>query len=373
MDDTRVITTTITLPLISRDLNDFGRPGVWIEVDPDVAETMGAFEETAVAATNILDHTDATEYFETVARLLIEQLRQGAAPWQRPRPAGRRFMPFNPMTGRSYRGVNAIWLLTSGYDDPRWLTEAQASQRGAQIRPGEKGTQIQCWIMSGADPIRFLSNIHPIRGEINVAPPPIVHFERPRLRIETLYNAEQIDGLTPLECWTVPRRKRHQFAERLLQNSGARILHTACDHAVYQPSKDSILMPDRTRYASIDAYFTAALLQLAHWTAAPGRLHRDIAHPFGSVAYAREELRAIIATMRVANDMSLGHDPTALASYSQAWIKLLHNDPKEIFRAAQGATAIADMLSDFAFLLPGGRGGLAPPARRRAVANAHKD
>ena len=37
-------------PLVSRDLADFGVPGVWVEVDPDTAEEMGAFEETAVSA-----------------------------------------------------------------------------------------------------------------------------------------------------------------------------------------------------------------------------------------------------------------------------------------------------------------------------------
>jgi hypothetical protein len=34
---------------ISQDLADFGTPGVWVEVDPETAEQMGAFEETAVS------------------------------------------------------------------------------------------------------------------------------------------------------------------------------------------------------------------------------------------------------------------------------------------------------------------------------------
>ncbi len=41
--------------IVSRDLADFGTRGVWIEVDPDVAEEMGAFEETAVSAADAED------------------------------------------------------------------------------------------------------------------------------------------------------------------------------------------------------------------------------------------------------------------------------------------------------------------------------
>ena len=44
------ITTIETRLIISRDLADLGQPGVWVEVDPDLAEEMGAFEETAVTA-----------------------------------------------------------------------------------------------------------------------------------------------------------------------------------------------------------------------------------------------------------------------------------------------------------------------------------
>lgn len=46
----RRITTIITMPILSRDIVDIGRPGVLVEVDPDVAEQMGAFPETALSA-----------------------------------------------------------------------------------------------------------------------------------------------------------------------------------------------------------------------------------------------------------------------------------------------------------------------------------
>jgi antirestriction protein ArdC len=53
-------------------------------------------------------------FHEVVAEKLIEQLKQGTAPWQMPWKAGDGggMMPFNPTTGKRYKGINAIHLLS---------------------------------------------------------------------------------------------------------------------------------------------------------------------------------------------------------------------------------------------------------------------
>ena len=72
------------------------------------------------------------------------------------------------------------------------------------------------------------------------------------------------------------------------------------------------------------------------------RLNRDIAHPFGSEGYAKEELRAEIASMILGDELGIGHDPGQHAAYVGSWIKVLENDPLEIFRAAADAERIQD-------------------------------
>jgi len=52
------ITRVESMPFVSRDLGDFGLPGVWVEVDPDEAEQMGAFEETALSAADVQEAED---------------------------------------------------------------------------------------------------------------------------------------------------------------------------------------------------------------------------------------------------------------------------------------------------------------------------
>jgi hypothetical protein len=42
-------------PIVTRDLADFALPGVVVEVDPDEAEALGAFEETALSDADAWD------------------------------------------------------------------------------------------------------------------------------------------------------------------------------------------------------------------------------------------------------------------------------------------------------------------------------
>jgi hypothetical protein len=67
---------------------------------------------------------------------------------------------------------------------------------------------------------------------------------------------------------------------------------------------------------------------------APARLNRNLSDPFGSIGYAREELRAEIASMIVGSELGIGYDPGQHAAYSASWIKILEDQPLEIFRAA---------------------------------------
>ena len=80
-----------------------------------------------------------------VAEKLIDQLERGTAPWQKPWAAGESYLPYNPTTGKTYKGINSLQLLSEERADPRWLTYKQAQAEGAQVRRGEKGTLVQYW------------------------------------------------------------------------------------------------------------------------------------------------------------------------------------------------------------------------------------
>ncbi len=279
-------------------------------------------------------------FHETVAERLIQQLKEGTAPWQKPwnpgDPSG--FLPINPTTEKRYKGINALYLLSQGRSDPRWMTYKQAAAAGAQVLKGEKGIPVQYWKFTEQQ-TKLNDNGKPILDadgkpvKINVA------LERPRVFFATVFNAGQIDGLPPIERkprdWDAIER-----AEHILSGSGASIQHAEANRAFYRSATDSIHLPDKSQFPSADNYYATALHELGHWTGHPSRLDRDLAHPFGSEGYAREELRAEIASMIVGDELGIGHDPGQHAAYVNSWIQALEDDPLEIFRAAADAEKI---------------------------------
>lgn len=288
-----------------------------------------------------------TEYAQEVAAKIIQQLQQGTAPWQKPWKPGELSMPYNASTGKEYRGINSLWLYMQGHGDPRWMTYNQAADAGAQVRKGQKGTKIVYWKFYDEQKATD-ANGKPILDE-NGKPTTIrVELERPRAFHAVVFNAEQIDGLPALEPKQIGSEpERHARAEAILSNSGASIQHVAGNRAFYQPSTDSITLPERSQFDAADGYYATALHELGHWTGHPSRLDRDLAHPFGSEGYAREELRAEIASLMLGERLEIGHDPGQHAAYVASWVKALQDDPREIFRAAADAEKIAAFLIGF--------------------------
>jgi len=286
-------------------------------------------------------------FHEVVAEKLIEQLKAGTAPWQRPWEPGEpnAYLPMNPTTGKRYKGINAIHLMAQGRSDGRWMTYKQAAAVGAQVRKGEKGTPVQYWKFS-EEQNKVDENGRPVLNAKGEPVKETVQLERPRVFFATVFNAEQIDGLPPIQkqeqTWNAIDR-----AEHILKASGASITHAPGDRAFYRPATDSIHLPDRGQFPSADNYYATALHELGHWTGHPSRLDRDLAHPFGSEGYAKEELRAEIASMIVGDELGIGHDPGQHAAYVGSWIKALQDEPLEVFRAAADAEKIHDYVLAF--------------------------
>jgi putative DNA primase/helicase len=81
-----------------------------------------------------------------------------------------------------------------------------------------------------------------------------------------------------------------------------------------------------------------------HWTGHPDRLDRDLSNPFGSAGYAREELRAEIASLIVGSELAIGYDPSGHAGYVDDWVQILTDTPKEILYASADAERISEYI-----------------------------
>ena len=286
---------------------------------------------------------DTTKPFhETVAEKLIEQLKAGTAPWQRPWQAGEPggLRPGQPDDRQALPGHQRHPPLSQGRADPRWMTYRQAAALGAQVRKGEKGTPIQYWKFSEEQRQDGRARQARARCARRAGQGRPVQLERPRVFIATVFNAAQIDGLPPVERkardWNAVER-----AEQLLQASGAMIAmasrtgrSTACRRTA---------STCRTR-----AQFGAADDLLRHRAARARPLR--LATRRGSVATSRIPLAAPATPGRncapklpaccSATSWGIGHDPGQHAAYVGSWIKALQDDPLEMFRAAADAEKI---------------------------------
>jgi antirestriction protein ArdC/phage/plasmid primase-like uncharacterized protein len=280
-------------------------------------------------------------FHEVVADNLIAQLKEGTAPWQKPWNPGApgAALPMNPTTGKRYRGINAIHLMAQGHGDQRWMTYKQATAANAQVRKGEKGTLVQYWKFN-EERVKRNEDGSIVIGKDDKPVKEVVQLERPKVFNAVVFNAEQIDGLPPQALRQDKSWNSIDRAEEILKASGADIRHDQQDRAFYRPSTDSIHLPQKEAFPSADRYYATALHELGHWTGNAKRLDRDLAHPFGSEGYAKEELRAEISSMILGDELGIGHDPSQHVAYVKSWIKALQDDPLEIFRAAADAEKI---------------------------------
>lgn len=283
-----------------------------------------------------------------VAEKLIEQLKAGTAPWQKPWGSSNLptfELPYNAVTGNRYKGINTMSLLIADYQDPRWMTFNQAASQDWKVKKGEKGSLIQFVKLTDFLTKRDEQGKPVLDGDGK--PQKVqVKLSKPIITSAWVFNAAQVDGLEPLKQpeiadlgWDPLER-----AEKLITSSGAAIEHKAGDRAFYSPFRDQITMPLREQFNAPDKYYATLLHELGHWTGHTSRLDRSIMNKFGTEDYAREELRAEIASLLIGQELRIGHDPGQHTAYVESWIKMLTDTPFEIHAAAADAEKILGYL-----------------------------
>ncbi len=300
------------------------------------------------------DRPTLRDFRQEVTDNIVQMLARGVAPWQKPWEPGASSLgiPLNPTSERAYRGGNAVHLMATslqrGYEDPRWMTYKQASDNGWQVRRGEKGTQIEYWETKEASDKTQPSPTDG-RGEASTANGTNASTEKSRFihRVYTVFNAQQMDGIPPHAPKQHTTFEAVQAGEQILNNSSANISHDQADRAFYSRSQDSIHLPPKGAFKDAAGYYGTALHELAHWTGHPSRLDRSTltaSYRFGDVNYAKEELRAELASVFLAAQRGIPHDPGQHAAYVNSWIGALKRDKNEIFRAAHDASKATDFI-----------------------------
>lgn len=276
----------------------------------------------------------ARDNYEAVTARIIEALEKGVCPWHKPWASEY----YNGKTGHRYRGLNVPVLAVSGFSDPRWMTYRQAQEMGGNVRKGEKGTTVMFWKLMKAK-----EDGTQAEGEKTKVFPVIKTY--------TVFNVEQIDGLTLPPVRTFEHQPLEE-AEALVQAMPKRpgIEHGG-QRAFYSPSRDFVGMPTPESFESPEAYYSTLFHELTHSTGHSSRVDRftaaDYTAKFGSEPYAKEELVAEMgaAFLRAACGIETAPEMDNSAAYIHGWLSVLKNDRRLLVNAAAQAQKAADFIT----------------------------
>ena len=283
------------------------------------------------------------DIYQEITDQIVSALETGVRPWHQPWNAahmeGRVALPLRH-NGVAYRGVNALalWMqaMAKGYAAPVWMTFRQALALGANVRKGEKGS-----LVVYADKI--------IRTETNGETGEESEHAIPFMKGYTVFNAEQIDGLSDLyyakPAPSTPTIQRIGRVEGFFAATGVLVRHGG-NRAYYSVSTDHVQMPPIESFRDAGAYYATLGHETTHWTKHPTRLDRDFGRKrWGDEGYAMEELVAELGAAFISADLELTPElRDDHASYIEHWLKVLKSDPRAIFAAASHAQRAADFL-----------------------------
>ncbi len=289
------------------------------------------------------DPTPRANLYDEVTARIVAELEAGRFPWVQPwgRASGGGAipgLPRNALTARNYSGVNVLILwgavIEHGYPSQSWLTFRQAREAGGAVRKGEKGVTVVY-----AD--RFTPEAEKQRARASGEDARTIPF----LKRFTVFNVAQCEGLRAglaSDPAPLPEREIVPLAEEVIAASGVDF-RIGGEKAYYVPSADYVQVPPQPAFFEQINYYRTALHELTHATGHASRLARNLLNPFGSKDYAREELIAEMGSAFLC--AALGIVPTVRhADYLGAWLEVLREDNRAIFRAASAASKAADWL-----------------------------
>lgn len=281
------------------------------------------------------------DLYETVTQRIVAELGAGRVPWVQPWGSdggADTALPRNAFTGRNYSGINILILwdavIENGWPTQGWLTFRQALNAGGSVRRGERGTTVVY-----AD--RFTPKGEAERAAREGGEARSVAF----LKSFTVFNVAQCEGLRPgLGHDPAPLAERQivPVAEAVIAASGVDF-RIGGAKAFYVPSEDYVQVPPQPAFFQQIDYYRTCLHELTHATGHVTRLDRKLMNGLGAKDYGREELIAEMGSAFLC--AALGIVPTVRhADYLGAWLDILKEDNRAIFRAASAASRAADWL-----------------------------
>ena len=268
--------------------------------------------------------------YEMVTSKIIEQLRAGIIPWDKPwtgTPDG----AYNRISKKPYSLLNQMLLKHSG----EYATFAQWTDCGGKIKKGAKSEIVVFWKQYQKKETETDSDGNETET--------VKTF--PILRYIPVFHISQVEGVEPLKIELHENIKDitgDDIITDYVNREGLKFETVKSNRAYYSPMTDSISIPLFEQFKNAAEYYSTAYHELTHSTMTASRCNRKNENAnaaFGSEDYSKEEL---IAEIGAANLMNIAKIETASTfrnsvGYIQGWLRALQNDNRLIISASSAA------------------------------------
>ena len=286
----------------------------------------------------------ANDLFAQITDQLVADIEAGAGTWRMPWHALADAGTPTSVDGRPYRGMNSVWLAmvagAHGWTAGVWATYRGWQRHGAQVRRGEKATQVVLWKPTTPQ-------------ATDTTPDDEQAGQRRRLlaRAYSVFAAEQVDGADQIVARRAERLAERDTPERITAADayfaavGATII-LGGNRSFYRPATDAIHVPTLAQFDNAAHHAGTLAHEHVHWTGHPDRLDRDLTGRFGSDSYAAEELVAELGAAMWCAQLGLSAVTRAdHAAYLAGWLRVLRADARALVTVASRAQVAVDHLN----------------------------
>lgn len=268
--------------------------------------------------------------YEEVTEKIIMQLENRQIPWIQPWKNGA--YAWSRATGKAYSILNSLLLAPGEY-----ATFNQISKEGGKVFKGSKAYKVLFY-----KPI----TVEDTSEEKPKVIPILQHF--------LVYNVATQTTLSLKHNQNGSEVKPIEAAEDLINNYVCR--ENIClknsspsSQAFYNMTKDEIVVPQKSQFNSIEAYYNTVFHEMAHSTGHSSRLNRPLkGYIADKDSYSKEELIAELtaASLCCAMGIDTGATMQDNLSYIQGWLNVLQNDKTMIVKAASKSGKAFDYIME---------------------------
>lgn len=288
--------------------------------------------------------------YQEVTNRIISLIEQGVVPWRKTWSTYE--LARNYVSGRPYTGINYLLMNNTSHPIPYFLTFNQVKDLGGKLRKGAKAEMVVYYMVYHKDSKdNTLSPEEASQRRLKGEEIKMLRF----LRYYSVFNVEDIGGaeldLNRFKEVKLSDNERIIRCEEILHKMPNPPVFKQIDpnRAYYSPQGDYINLPDIKQFESSFHFYSVCFHELLHSTGHVSRLNRPEVMDgsrFGTISYSREELLAEIGASFLNHHCQI--DTTDIiensASYLKAWLDVLREDPKFIFRVSAEAQKAVDYI-----------------------------